>query len=296
LLVVLFVTALCFAVAQPCEAVRNVDNLWNEIWLFGQGWNLTSSTVVTNNSNYDMMTGLWSFQIVFCKSVYIYWGNSTADSTKVFGWMYGNYAVIDDIDIDVNPAPQPNWNPKEIAFLQFSSSYLYGDEGAPCHMLANMGRSSTVNIYCGGGEANCTQVPGNSGAACIDSKSVSPLPGHKYCICSILWNDTLGICGGLTFNLLSNHCPNSTAVRVPTPIGPPGPPGESPAAIAGIFFLVVAVLIVVSCIGGYAYNYSVHSKRGLDAVPFYDTCKGEPNSPSYAPVTTTDSRPGYGSL
>lgn len=270
----------------PCTSVTNADNLWYITYTFDNTWNNSQTILVADTFNTGPMQGTWSLVLNFCDSVSLIQGNvSSTTPGNQLGWNYG--FLFNFTEDDINPPAHPTVPPSELALLEFIQTYSFGDVGPPC----SSPRTSTVNIYCGGGKANCTQVPGSAGADCL-TKSNNP-----YCICSVTWNETFGFCSGLQVNLLSNSCPKNASHW---PITPVYPPMNNPGTVAGIFFAVVFVLLFVTCGGGYIYNYSVHAKRGCEAMPFYDTCYGSAPAPVYAssstPASSSYDRSGYGSL
>jgi len=250
-------------------------------------WENHTITIVSSEYNLAPMTGEYTFVYDFCNSLNIYMGNYEQNK-NTFGWAFGTLTEFIGYDvIPVIPSPTPSaptqapssQGPRDdfheyTAYLEFSQSFLQGDAGAPC--TDDIPRSGTINIYCGLAKANCTQVPGNKGAACINANGTTN-PG--FCICSIQYNATIGICSGLTINLLSNKCPPGKAVPIPVPAALVPDSSRS----VGIAFAIMAAIIVVALFAGYIYNFTVHAKRGCQAVPFYDTCTGKRDAPSYTP-------------
>lgn len=266
-----------------CEVRQVIDGIFLELWDFAiDGWlgNTRSAAIATSPPNEPSMNGTWTYTIDFCKGVTLYEGNTTVEPPTSQGIVFGNFSTFIEVEPNIIPAPQPDPHyPFYTAYLRFIQTYTNGQVSAPC----THPRSSTLNIYCGGPLANCSAVPGSLGDECLDGKQNASLPG--FCICSVLFNATNGgYCNGLEINLLSDDCPNSQSSPIPSP----QIPGESPGAVVGIVFLVLFILLLVSCVGGYAYNYSVHAKRGVQAIPFYDTCtdKGSPSYSSAKPITT----------
>jgi len=286
----------------PCIAVEIVDNNLEEDWDFRiPSWENYTVTYTSSDYNIPPMSGVYTFEYSFCSGLNIYIGN-TAGGTA-FGWTFGSmlafvgYDVTPDVPLPPSPSSPPNNDHVYRAYQEFSQYFVDGDGGAPC--TADIGRSAAVNIFCGLSKANCTQIPGNTGPACLNAL---PTTGPGFCLCSIQYNKTVGLCRGLVLNLLSNQCPPSRAVYVPTPNSPNIDQGSR---AVGIAFSALAVIFLVAMIGGYIYNITVHAKRGCQAVPFYDTCSGRRDVPVYtgqpgeqpAKITPIAKPPGgYGSI
>jgi len=252
----------------PCVAVEFLSPYNEEEWDFRiPFWE--NSTVSTASPDYNIipyMNGTWTYAYSFCKSVIVYMGDNVP-TTQTLGWSFGTLTSF----FGLNVSPRIN-STEYSAYIEFIQIFLQGDAGSPC--TDDIPRSATVNVWCGGGKANCTQVLGNKGAACI---SASDMTNPGFCLCSVQYNTTFGICSGLTLNLLSNKCPKSYDVEIPAP-APIRPEGSRSVGIA---FAILAVIVVVACIGGYIYNFTVHAKRGCQAIPFYDTCTGQRDVPYY---------------
>jgi len=249
------------------------------------------------------MSNDYTYEFSFCNGFNVYIGDTTGGNA--FGWSFGSMLSFVGYDIVPDVPPSPPLAPHTAvrdehheynAYLEFSQYFVDGDSGAPC--TADIGRSATVNIYCGLSKANCTQVLGNTGPECLNA---NPSTNPGFCLCSIVYNKTVGLCRGLEINLLSNKCPPSRAV----PINPPSPNNDQGSRAVGIAFSALAVLILVPMLGGYIYNITVHAKRGCQAVPFYDTCTGRKAVPDYsgnsseqpAKITPIAKAPGgYGSI
>jgi len=278
--------------AIPCVAVEAVDDLIHEDFDFRiQEWEKTNVSVVSNAYNLPPMSGPYTYHYSFCNSLNIYMGDNIQDPKNVFGWSFG--VLTSFVAYDINPG---NASHEFAAFMQFTQIYDFGDAGSPC--TEEIPRSATINIYCGIERANCTQVPGNIGAQCLNPGGVTT-PG--FCLCSIHYNASVGLCKGLTLNLLSNKCPHGRAIGSDGSGNP-----QDVSRMVGIAFAFLGVFIMVAIIGGYIYNFTVHSKRGCQAIPFYDTCTGKKAEPTYTsspptsdvlppsvPVTTPS---GYGSI
>jgi len=293
--------------AIPCIATELVDTNLEEDWDFRiPFWENFTVSFATAAQNILPMTGIYTYEYSFCNSMYVYIGDHPGNSG--FGWSYGSMLAFDGYNVvpDIPPAPPsaPSVVPPDDhiyrAYKVFSQIFVDGDAGAPC--TADIGREATIDIYCGLSKANCTQVPPYTGANCLNTNSTISTDG--FCLCSIQYNSTFGICRGLTISLLSNKCPPS---RVKPIITPPPPFLEEGSRAVGIAFAVLAVFIFVAMLGGYVYNISVHAKRGCQAVPFYDTCTGrkdptnytgQPDQPAVVSLTPV-SKPlpgGYGSI
>jgi len=273
----------------PCVAVELLTIDTEEDWDFRiPFWENSTVAVVSSEYNIGPMNGVYTFEYSFCNNIYLYIGNQTQDK-NTFGWSFGYLSsFLSHRVTPTNPTPSPVVD-QYAAYKGFTQEYLEGDAGAPC--TKDIPRSASVNIYCGAGKANCTQVQGSKGAACINFPAKTD-PG--FCLCSVEYNITYGVCGGLVLNLLSNKCPIGKNVQIPVPA--PGNPDNSSRSV-GIVFAVLAVIVVVVCICGYIYNFTVHAKRGCQAVPFYDTCTGQADKPAYIPPTTIPVvRGGYGAI
>jgi len=268
----------------PCYATEYLDQYFMELWDFtSEAWKGKTFSYVSSDYNVPPMAGNYRFQITFCDNIHVYIGDQTSGA---LGWSYGTMEFFAGMDV-TPPIPShptaPTTTPtsKEdfeySAFKEFVQVYSNGDSGAPCE---NEERSAVVNIYCGIAKANCTQVPGNKGAECLDGGDTH----NGFCLCGIQYNTTVGVCTGLALNILSNSCPNSVTIPTTTPLPSPS---ESTQEGVGIAFGVLAVLLIVCIIGGYVYNFTVHNKRGCTAFPFYDTCTGKKVDPTYQVVPAT---------
>jgi len=270
-----------------CIATEYLDQYFTEQWDFRlEAWEGKTFSFVSSEYNVPPMSGAYRYQISFCNSINVYIGNQTSGS---LGWSFGTMEYFTGVDVSPpippsHPVSAPTVDPihEYAAFKEFVQVFSYGDNGAPCDYQP---RSATVNIYCGLSKANCTQVPGNKGAACLDGSDTH----NGFCLCGIQYNTTFGVCTGLNLNILSNACPSS--VTIPSGAPPPHPPTESVQNGVGIAFGVLAVLLVACILGGYVYNFVVHHKRGCAAFPFYDTCTGKKVDPTYQVAPAT-----YGSI
>jgi len=222
---------------------------------------------ITDTHNIHPMLGQWTYEIGFCDSVRLYMGNLHNDST-IMGWSFGDLSDFSVVDNLVPSSPK-----KRIAgtvappVRRFVQTYSGGDIGPPCPKS----RSSMVYLYCG---ENNTCADIQSGTTCLAGSL-----NKSFCLCSYGFNTSQGICSGLWFNLLSNNCPPYHSVHPNFPVPVP-PPSEVVGTLAG----VLVSLIFVCFIGGYIYNYKVHTKRGMEAVPFYDTCTGSSKTQVYSGI------------
>jgi len=273
-------------VRVPCIAVEGIDPLVEEDFDFRVP-NWENSTVIYASENYNLppMNGVYTYHYSFCDGINVYMGNIPQNPNNVFGWSYGVLSRFIAHDIDPRNASH-----EYSAFHQFTQVFSYGDSGAPCSEA--LPRSATVNVWCGLEKANCSQVVG-AGDHCLNGETN---PG--FCLCLIQYPSNL--CGGLLLHVLSNKCPHGRA----KPIEPPSNPPDV-SRVVGITFAFLGVFIMVSIIGGYIYNFTVHSKRGCQAIPFYDTCTGKKDDPTYVVNTGTSdtvtppsggSSSGYGSI
>jgi len=256
---------------------QNFESMWKFDHLLGAVSQLEGEAY-----NIQPMIGNWTFRFTFCETMRLFMGQlSKSPESDLFGWSFGYLTSF-----KVSDAPSISNVPQ----IQFVQTYSFGDMGAPC--VNNATRTTKVNIYCGN-ESDCSTIPYSKGPNCIGGNS------SRACICGIYFNQTLGMCGGLTLNVLSNNCPAKETVPV-TPIRPvfPDDDDEDAGQVISMVFLVLFILLVTAFFGGYLYNYSVHAKRGCAAIPFYSNCSGNSSTVNYDPVTpvTGGSRTGYGSL
>jgi len=255
----LFLLALGVSAASiPCVVESNFDSNWLEFWDFEiPQWAHVIRRYATNATNFPPMTGIWTYEVSFCDYVRLYMGIKN-ESTPSLGWNFGILTSFLSV-----PAP----NPPPPVLKRFVQTYSGGDCGAPCSTC----RSSTVNLYCGNSNSTCRDVPGARGAVCL-SGSIS----EGFCLCAVGFNSSM--CDGLWLNILSRNCTGSTLV----PMGDntvSQPPNIAAAVIASLIGVFVACYI-----GGYIYNYKVHTKRGAEALPFYDTCTGSSKT-SYSGIS-----------
>lgn len=294
-------TFVCLSLAQyipdRCSALEEfTGGVWEEEWMFD---NWQKQQVFVAQETTGVMAGNWTYEISFCDSVKIYRGDITKDTTNnTFGWTYGFLSSFVRIESDIPyvppspssfsikkdqfsssiPAgvveqenPQPATPPiiGHIALLSFVQKYSSGDKGAPC--VGNSSRSSTVNIYCGVNisQANCTALPNSNGrAACLVG---NPNDEKDFCVCSVLFNATMGVCTGLVFNVLSNICPSGRAIEIIPPVSPMIP--ISTGTAVAIAVAVILATIVTLHLAGTCFNL-ISGRRGLDALPCYTTCCG----------------------
>jgi len=212
------------------------------------------------------MVGDWSYELTFCATVRLEMGNVLNSTGLLLGWSFGVLTTFDLVDeapnnVMKNGVVQP--------IRTFVQTYNAGDWGGPCPN----GRTATVHLYCGLNNS-CADVPGAGGNVCLSGSL-----GNGWCLCSFGFNATLGMCNGLWFNVLSNKCPPSEPYYPDQPVPPP-----TTAALVAAIFGVLITLFGLCWVGGYIYNYTVHTKRGLEAVPFYDTCTGASKSTSYTGI------------
>jgi len=259
----------------PCQVLTKVSNSLMEKWDFNiPNWANTRVRYATDQYNVPPMTGQWIYELNFCQDPRIYMGSTVNNTQDLLGWSYGplsNFEVIQTITpiappSQPTPAPTPNTIPRK----RFVQTYSGGDSGPPC---AVGGRSAVVNLYCGDNSTSCGEVPNSPGNICL-----SGTLSEGYCLCAAGFNTTLGFqgtCTSLWFNILSRSCPNFEAIHITNPTMPPATPNIAAAVIASLIGIFAFCYIL-----GYIYNYTVHTKRGAEALPFYDTCAGASSSRS----------------
>jgi len=261
--------ALSSPINTPCVVTRSVSPILVHEYTFDAPiWDHSMVGYVTADRNIFPMTGLWSYELTFCGFVRLYMGN-VLENTHILGWSFGVLTEFVSVD-DVPPVNVTNGGVAPLN-KRFAQTYSLGDYGPPCLQ----GRSATVNLYCGDATNSCSDVPGSAGALCLSGSLVD-----GFCLCSFGFTAELSVCSGLWFNLLSNKCPIPKVIHPDQPI-----PAEPPAELAGAIIGVLIVLVFLCFLGGYIYNYTVHTKRGAEAIPFYDTCTGMSKSTSYRTVT-----------
>jgi len=199
------------------------------------------------------MTGFQIYTLNFCKTL------SITPVAGGAGWSFGALGQFFQLNITI-PPDGPHY---DTALLEFFQVYLNND--GPFTPPCQGSQAALVNIYCGLGGANCTSVPGNSGALCVAGNATQ----NGYCLCSIAFTNN-SLCHGLTFNILSNNCPRG----VPHPLGPPPTIPLLPHNIAGIVIGTIIGFIALLFFGGYVYNRAALHKTGMAAVPFYENCTG----------------------
>jgi len=278
----------------PCVGVEGIDPLVEEDYDFRvPNWENSIVSYAYEVNGLPPMEGEYTFHYSFCNEINVYMGN-VQNPNNVFGWSYGALTTFKAYDVN----PPLNASHEYAAFHQFTQIYTYGDSGSPC---SDRPRTASVMIYCGMDKANCSQVKIEGvGDRCLNGETN---PG--FCLCFVQYQGD--VCNGLILHLLSNRCPHGKA----KPITPDVPPPTDVSRVVGITFACLGVFIMVSIIGGYIYNFTVHSKRGCQAIPFYDTCTGKKEVVAYTAgsdpttnVTPTDVTPppsggsssGYGSI
>jgi len=224
-------------------------------------WEHSKTTAVSDKWNIGAMQGNWSFEFQFCDTVRLYMGNLTQGGDNLFGWKFGTLTAFDRLDVPVPPPGQFS------ASREFKQSYTGGDIGSPCS--GTNPRSAIVYVWCGKNN-NCSSIPGATSAQCLDGNSNS-----SFCLCSVEYNQTLGVCTGLTLHVLSNSCPESKAV----PIQPGSPVPTNAGSVTGVVFLVLFLIVLAIFVGTYLYNCTVHGKRGFEGCLFYDTCCSSNKAP-----------------
>jgi len=266
-LVLTLASVLSSPINAPCVVTRKVSESLTQKWFFDNpAWDHQSVRYVSQNHNIPPMTGDWSFELTFCATVRLEMGNILNSTGKLLGWSFGVLTTFDLVET------VPTLKENKVAALpvrNFVQTYQAGDWGAPCPN----GRTATVNVYCGQ-NSTCADVPGAGGAICLGG-SLS----NGFCLCSFGFNTTNGMCNGLWFNILSNKCPTSEPYYPDQPVPPP-----TTAALVAAIFGVLISLFGLCWVGGYIYNYTVHTKRGLEAVPFHDTCTGMSKSTTYTGI------------
>jgi len=275
----LIILTLSTKTETACIATKmEADNL-EEVWLFNiTGWENKVTMTYTDTYNIPPMVDSWTYEFKFCDQVTLYKGNAFAEEKKyLFGWSFGVLSSFQALEVP--PLEFTDDLHKYKAFKEFVQIYSGGDLGAPCILP----RTTTVNIYCGvshsSSQANCTQVPDSKGSDCIDDGNTQ----NGFCLCSIQYNRTQGICSGLVLNLLSNTCPDSIAEPIPS-----NKPNRA-SHVFGIIVLAAGTVIIVLFFIGYVYNLG-QGKRGCSAVPCYESCTGE----SGITYGATSTEPTYG--
>jgi len=230
----------------PCNAHYLLQH--DEVWYFNTS--LIGQTV-GETRGFLGINGIYQLSLAFCQ-------NLNLTEPGGLGWFYGSLQSFEWL------AP---FSVPDRPVLTFTQYYGIGDDGSPC----NLGRTAVVNIWCGNASTDCSTIPGSISGPCLSGSLQSGV-----CYCSSVYNATDGICGGITINLLSHNCPNSTYVLTPRP-GPPGPTHNVAGVVVGTLVAVFFFLFFI----GFMYNYLVHHKTGCSAVPFYDTCAGGSATRSY---------------
>lgn len=274
--------------ADVACVVTEPEDSFELVWSFDlPGWSRAESIVVGNQWNFGIMgTGNWSYEMTFCQTTRVYMGDvSTTPEKDLLGWNFGTLSSFERVE------PLVNNSMGSVPVLSFNQTYTGGDTGAPCSI--NTSRSSVINIWCGE-NVSCLGIPNTKQPQCIDYGS----PSVGFCLCSIEYQKD--ICSGLVFNVLSNECPESKVVPI-EPFSPVVAPSTEPGKVAGILFLVLAVIICISFVGATVYNHTVHDKQGLKAFPFYDSCcrdsrAGLGSSQYDASVSSPNTAVGYGSV
>jgi len=282
-LFVLYITSVTSAPIpkKPCFAYEILDDQIEEEWDFRLPY-WENVTISYSSAEYNVppyMSGVYTYRFTFCDSISVYMGIS--NPSQSFGWSFGSMSYFVAYDI----TPKNGSSHEYAAFLEFSQYYSNGDTGSPC--TPQSPRSATVNLYCGLDKANCTQIPGNKGPQCIDGGITKP----GFCLCSVNYNASRGLCSGLEFNILSNNCTKGVGYPI---VGPS--PNAIPQSHVGIAVAVIVSLIFLCCIFGFIYNTTVHGKRGCQAIPFYDACTSNKQRAPYdtVPVPSSSSTGVYG--
>jgi len=233
---------------ELCVAIEDEhDDLIEEEFDFGIPFWQNFTLSINLHTVLPPFNGIYEYKFNFCNSV------DMISTQSGLGWNFGVLRKFVQLDIII-PFPPDNFT----YVKEFVQVYEDGDVGPPCAGP----RSAVVNIYCGMDKANCTGIPGNNGPACIAGNSTNP----GFCLCGIVFNSS--ICTGLDINILSNNCTKGYGNLVHPPVSLL----IVPATIAGeVIGTIIGILLFAFC-AGYVYNRSVLNKKGLRAVPLYDSC------------------------
>jgi len=267
----------CYYHPEPgkisCQAVEYIhDDDIEEIFYFDVPfWQDEVVNITTDRYNINPpMVGSYKFEFSFCNTI-----NIISVSEPITNWGFGYLANFVQYDID-GPPPPFDYG----AFNEFSQYYEMGDTSPPC----SSPRQARVDIYCGRENANCTQVPGNLGHACISGSSTNP----GFCLCSVMFNNS-NTCNGLILGVLSNKCP----IGVPQNLNPATIPWL-PRNIAAIVIGTILGMILLAFIAGVVLN-RMKGKTGYDVIPFYERCTGR-NKQEYTNATENAPPSTYGTL
>jgi len=139
---------------SPCVARKSLDSLYDEEFSFENTWSHVESIGVSAKNGMDPMTGLWSFDLVFCDSLNAIMGDATVQPLPgLFGFSHGSRSrfealaktirmtpiqkpsptpitAVDDLVEDIAPTPEnPHIHDNVKEFIMY---YDGGDIGLPC--------------------------------------------------------------------------------------------------------------------------------------------------------------------
>lgn len=205
----------------------------DKVWQFSQ-WDRTPLMTVANVTDYNEN---WSFVLQFCGRVDGIIGNITdVPSDDWLGWSFG---ILENFSFTGNGT-----------IYSFRQMYMYGDKGYACLT----GRIAQVDISCG--------------ICPIGMNCLSGTP--DYCLCGVEYSPLKDPC---QVNIqMSLSCPDPVTPS-PNPVNPKPTEGTYAAFIIAIIFSILLMILILGCVGGYAYNVRVQNKSGLDAIPGIDICR-----------------------
>lgn len=284
IVLVLVLCGLALAADVPCYALKKIDGEWSAKFDFTM-WKNIKRVFATPNANINPMQNMWSYNFSFCSSISLSMGDAlSVAQTDLFGFNYGTLGSIEILPVD-HDGPHQHGPVKE-----FIQHYSNGDTGSPCFAP----RTSQVHVWCGVAATNCSGIPGSQAdATCYSNGKMDT----DYCICGVTFNQTRGVCNGLEIHIVSNKCPDSTAVATPPSSIPWSPHRPTPQANTGvIIFFSILIVILVTFSAVWVYNSQALGKQGLHAMPFYDMVTGgggaSRSSPTYSSVNTSDAEIG----
>jgi hypothetical protein len=280
-LVACTILALLGVVYSQCTATRHFSDS-DEAWDF-TGYaaaEVRGAALFRNQEPY-------SFVVKFCTNVNVLIGNvSNPNKTQKdwIGWSHGSMESFSYVGMEMhNPNTAQAQVSSRVVKKSFEQDFIVGDHGYPCVT----GRKATLYLYCGQSGDTCANVPGANDQQpnCMDGSS--PTSG-QLCMCAAGYDPSEACNADITLLLLD--CP--TVFITPNAQSPQASEPLSGGAVFGIIVLVLFLVTLVICAGGFAYNYKVNDLRGVDAVPFISVFRGSARDRPYQPA----SQSGYGAV
>jgi hypothetical protein len=267
-----------------CRATRHYSDE-DETWDF-TGYAAAEVRGVKALGDENQNNEPYSFIVKFCTNVNMILGNITNPKKDTKSWLGWSHGVLDEFTYVGMEMHNPNTKAEDqvsprIAKKSFEQDFQLGDHGYPCVT----GRKSTLYVHCGSEGDTCASVPGLTNTNCLDGSAATR---GQFCMCDVAYDPSEGCSANITLLLID--CPG--VVISPNAQSPAASEPLSGGAVFGIIVLVLFLVTLVICAGGFAYNYKVNDLRGVDAVPFISVFRSSARDRPYQPA----SQSGYGTV